>query len=843
MKVDPVVPIDSPSIQKLLSHATKSGRSADDLWEILWLITADCHLLAFTTAASRIVSILEHIPSTWSGAVQDAQISTWLPTLMWVLQEEKTLTRDIGEHFSRKFNTSKNNPMRGSRSTEFPHYSMLCELVPPGPVGDSFILLSAQLFIAHVFAMREHSSVENYKFQGMELEWKFLPTRVGPAALAVRRLSESKYQHFIHELSPELKPEDFVEELVNSQALSDSVIEGDCDALGRFLQKVWGIHDWREKNGGGGGGASGGHRWVGGRLEGSRLTVERLPNGSDDDPATDWGTIDIVKFTSASTRKKNALLKIDLPPDENDDDQEVLLSDFDCSTTKQDPGALARTARTKLRYMTRSNQVLPWDYGTLSKQEITNLHNILDHKLKSLMTIAKWSEQQVLDAESLLTLNIMLWTGSELQRVVQARTCYEAIEVNDTDMSVVIPTQGEIESIRWRIKVLRPEYMTEVDSTPGQVRLQAATYDLPDLVSLSSVVSKLLGRRPNANAKQALFVNQEESISGYIKKWLKQSFPDGRMTINKIQWALWLKVHQYTGDPAVASCVTGTPHPLARVRLHYTSPWATDIQQHYIRAASSLTTVNVADSPCAKLANNWIEKTSPCSVGARLCPTVQAVRSMFTQLKNDIKHAENYLDLAGFIEYHNLLTLYSVQFFAYSTTCRAIVTPYLSFNSIDSTNGLASLSDKDDESCHKTRLVWIPVGLHRHMQGYESHLNLVKERHPRLSESLIQEPCLFLDQNNNFTVVRPKLIEPLLKRYLNVEVNTHRRFLRTELLERDCPPEIVDAFMGHWYSGEEPFGTFSSFSFELYIEKLQRYLEPLLSEINLTQPILSRMVV
>jgi hypothetical protein len=43
--------------------------------------------------------------------------------------------------------------------------------------------------------------------------------------------------------------------------------------------------------------------------------------------------------------------------------------------------------------------------------------------------------------------------------------------------------------------------------------------------------------------------------------------------------------------------------------------------------------------------------------------------------------------------------------------------------------------------------------------------------------------------------------------------------------------------MGHWQSGEEPFGVYSSFDFSEYISELRTYLEPLLSEIGLTRAI------
>jgi len=842
LNFDIVAPIDSPSIRLLLQRAEADGIDSQKIWEILWLVTADCHLLAFTTAASRLLTVLDQIPSTWQSAETDAQIMSWRPVLEWVVAEEDSLTVEIGEHFSRKVNTAKHNPMRGSRSTEFPHYSVLCEPLPLGAPGDLFILLTAQMLIAHVVAMREFSSVDDYRIDGKDKNWRFLPNGLSPAALAVRRLTETKYQHFLLELSPELPPQEFAQELSEGEPLANPVVENDKLALSRFLQKVWDLLDWHGHDGGGSGGRSqGGHKWVGGRLEGFNLTIERQPGGDDDDPSTGWGTTDTVKFGDMSKRRKKARIKIDLPPDEDDEDEEVLLSDFDCSTTKPDAGAYARAARTKVRFMMRSNQLLPWDYGTLSRSEISGLHRKIDGEIKALFRIQEWTDLQTLEVEALLALEIMLWTGSDPQRTALVKTCHEATERPDADLAIVIPKDGNPKNFRWRIKVLRPDYMSEVSSTLGQIRSQATTYDLPDLIGQADAVQKLLARRPQQMVGQTLFTHGEEELFAHIKKWLKQRFPDGRITANKIQWVLWLTVHQMIGDPAIASCVTGTHHPLARVRLHYTSPWVLDIQNHYINAASSLSKHCETTHEVPGLKGDWMARSRNSSVGARLCPTLPAVRTMFTELKTDVTRTAAYSDLAGFIEHHNLLTLYTVQFFAYNTACRAIVTPYLRFDSIDTASGRASLSDKDDDFCHKTRLVWIPEPLRHHMAAYQAHLNQVKASR-RHTPALLKEPCLFLGSDNQLCLVRPKLIEPLLKRYLNVEVNTHRRFLRTKLIERSCPPEIVDAFLGHWNAGEEPFGVFSSFSFDQYVSTLRVYLDPLLEEIGLTRPIVSRLV-
>jgi hypothetical protein len=127
------------------------------------------------------------------------------------------------------------------------------------------------------------------------------------------------------------------------------------------------------------------------------------------------------------------------------------------------------------------------------------------------------------------------------------------------------------------------------------------------------------------------------------------------------------------------------------------------------------------------------------------------------------------------------------------------------------------------------------------MAAYDAHLESLKSQLDNPPRALLAEPCLFLGPDLEPLLVRPKTLEPLLNRYLNIRANTHRRFLRTELVERGCPPEVVDAFIGHWHLGEEPFGAFSSFNFEEYVAQLQRYLDPLLRDIGLTHAVPGRL--
>jgi len=54
--------------------------------------------------------------------------------------------------------------------------------------------------------------------------------------------------------------------------------------------------------------------------------------------------------------------------------------------------------------------------------------------------------------------------------------------------------------------------------------------------------------------------------------------------------------------------------------------------------------------------------------------------------------------------------------------------------------------------------------------------------------------------------------------------------LRTRLREKGVSGEIVDAFMGHWEHGQEPFGRYSSLSPTDYRRMLESPLQELLQE-------------
>jgi hypothetical protein len=836
-----VAPADSMSFRKLIQYAGNAGVDTDMLRDILWLIVAHSQLVALPLAASRLLRIMSHAPAIWAPALEETGVVHWRATLEWIVREQDALAKELGEHFARKTNTTGNNPVMGSGATWFPVYACLCEPLPPAAHGDSYILLLGHLILGHVAAMRDASTRNDYEVSGLAKDWHFLENQANSAALSVRRYAESEYQPYLEELPVALSPHEFAEALEELDETDSETLNDDRVHLYRFLQKCWGLIEWVERGGGGGQG-TGGHKWVGGRqAPGSRVTIERMQAGDQDDPSTNEGTVSIVKTRPSSPRTKKARLNSDLPPEEAEDDEDIILSDFDCETTKPDYGALARAARAKSRHIAKANQLVPWDYAGLAAEELARLLGVMTANFKTIPGPQHCIDTDYQEIETLLLIHTMIWTGSDFVRASCARLCETERDDGDIALGLVVPMTGKIDHILWRIQALEPEYRTNLDGQPGQLRSRQASLDLPDLIGITPFVKRHLERRTRIEHGSALFQATPEILETRVMNWLKRYSPDGRITIAKLAGTLWSNIYQDWGDPAFASCITGELHPLARVRLFYTTPSIRLLREGYVSAVSTLAdqAYAILGKP-SHLAHSVLQEPETdglAAVGARLCPTTKAVRGLFTRLVEDVAEASQYTDRAGFIRYHNLLTLHTVQFFAYATSCRAIVTPYLSPDRIHWSRGLASLSDKDDTSRHKSRLVWLPEKLLDQMARYANHLDTLKAQLTTRSAMHLNEPCLFLDQDFKPLWVRPKTIEPWLTGYLDVRANTHRRYLRTELIERRCPPEVVDAFLGHWQQGEEPFGPYSSFSFAEYVETLRDYLEPLLTEIGLDRPL------
>ena len=159
----------------------------------------------------------------------------------------------------------------------------------------------------------------------------------------------------------------------------------------------------------------------------------------------------------------------------------------------------------------------------------------------------------------------------------------------------------------------------------------------------------------------------------------------------------------------------------------------------------------------------------------------------------------------------------------------------------DPQTGFAVLRDKGSSDGYNTRLIWIWDECIKQLNAYHSHLKKLhslkvpfsclltvaewKQRGGDKSSSYFLIP-----HNKQFDFIAPGMFEKNLTIYLNfpLPANCHRHYLRSELIEEGCSLDVVDAFLGHWSRGEEPWSRFSGLSPLVFARELKEHLVPIL---------------
>ena len=162
---------------------------------------------------------------------------------------------------------------------------------------------------------------------------------------------------------------------------------------------------------------------------------------------------------------------------------------------------------------------------------------------------------------------------------------------------------------------------------------------------------------------------------------------------------------------------------------------------------------------------------------------------------------------------------------------------------------MAVISDKDNVDYYNSRLVWLPEICVKQIIFYQDHLaDIAVSIHyfdPKLGCERIKDgwrgssinapPFFYLNRTGNKTstklrIVQPKSLKDSIKEIYSLPINANRHYLRSLLLEKNCPPNVLAAFAGHWERGEEPWGKFSSLDPNYYKKTISGYLTDILKD-------------
>ena len=93
----------------------------------------------------------------------------------------------------------------------------------------------------------------------------------------------------------------------------------------------------------------------------------------------------------------------------------------------------------------------------------------------------------------------------------------------------------------------------------------------------------------------------------------------------------------------------------------------------------------------------------------------------------------------------------------------------------------------------------------------------------------------FLKDDGSIEAITPSALEAKVEKVFPLPFNASRHFIRTELVMSQhpdhgrCPSHIIDAFLGHWLRGREPWSELSTLSPVQFVEHLRPYLEELVA--------------
>lgn len=516
-----------------------------------------------------------------------------------------------------------------------------------------------------------------------------------------------------------------------------------------------------------------------------------------------------------------------LTPDENPSEEEVIIYEDDNPHSKHILG------KYQVKHLAMSNQHLPFEWDRNTNYELAEL-------LKLFGSIIRESKDKLI-LETVCVAMIMLTTGEKLELVVSLFQYYISdIKVKHKTIAYIWNSEKLIG--KWKIHPFLPKQSIRLNKQQRsycEIHVRDKSIELPDYFNIGSFIRKVFSHEElNKSQGKKLFTRKHKIYRSTLNKILKTLSSENRINEHRIRSHLFKVISsEITGDVAEATLITGRYHPAAKNKLHYSSYPIDYLRSIYGSALSKM--VSDVYKEGYNRPNLIVFKSEQAKfevIGSDYSPRISSVQTAVRDLKALLKIGPSKKIQSEIIDYHNIFTLYTVLMTGFCTGYRAVKDPFPAVPDIDRETGLCIISDKDGADFYNSRLVWLQDVLIKQLDHYQEHRNVILSylilNNNNIDKLSTLSDMFFLDDNMGVLPARPSTLKPLLENFLPLPINTNRRFLRSYLRIRGCPVEVVDAFMGHWSRGEEPWGRYSSLSYKQIIDELKIYLEPLIFELG-----------
>ncbi len=357
------------------------------------------------------------------------------------------------------------------------------------------------------------------------------------------------------------------------------------------------------------------------------------------------------------------------------------------------------------------------------------------------------------------------------------------------------------------------------------------------------------------NRSKFLFSKKLDTYQEMLSKFISlvNSRHATRLTANRISDYLFDAIERHPGaDLTAAMYIVGREHFLGRNPSYYTAIPAQKLQSIYQEVCKSIRDCHFMERPRegqTRINSELHPRLLRGSeyIGSPFCPTSETVQGLVAALKESLAKATAApAGIMKLLRMHNSMTRYTAFMIAYGTGFRAVRDPFLSAAAVDWKSGFAVLNDKDNEDGYNSRLIWIPPDCLQQLKLFKEHQQnllcrlsiLIPNISARLKNRRRLSPGRFMfyakrdDDSGEYLAkpLSPKLLGQKLRDVFALPINANRHYLRSTMLARGCPVEVINAYMGHFERGEEPWGKFSGLSPIAYRNALDHFLTPLMRD-------------
>lgn len=274
------------------------------------------------------------------------------------------------------------------------------------------------------------------------------------------------------------------------------------------------------------------------------------------------------------------------------------------------------------------------------------------------------------------------------------------------------------------------------------------------------------------------------------------------------------------GDAALAQLLTTRSEITSATPSYYSSCTQAQIEELWWAAVNPVLGCDLSRAPHERLREQ--------RYGSPFYPSDDLVVEVRNLLRERVAAADSIEDQ------HNALTLYTFTLCSLGLALRPANRSLLKRNGIDPATGLITIDDDRRRDPFMVRLSWAAPAVQEQLRLYERHLGKLARGRPDIALLIKRAGC---DVPSFLFVEGLPQCQTLFEVMSNVsgvapaplKENFARHYIRSKLLGR-CATETLQAFMGHWNSGTEPFGAGSGLDPLLYRADLMRALPPILEQ-------------